>query len=108
MAKFKPGDKRPPGAGMKKGQKSLKVQAWERLGDYIINEGADRYLNYLRNLSDKEFSIEFKSVMEYFKPKLQRAEVKNDFGKYPFPNGLKIGFSDEIEMPVITIHRDSD
>jgi hypothetical protein len=99
MGKFKPGDKRPPGAGMKKGQKSLKTQAWDRLGEYIINEGAERYLKNLHNMKDKEFNYEFKSVMEFFKPKLQRAEVKQETtfnGLTPMPR-IYIGFSEKEE-----------
>jgi hypothetical protein len=86
---------------MKPGQKSLKVQAWERLGEYIINEGAERYLKNLQNMNDKEFNFEIKSVMEFFKPKLQRADVKQETtvkNLRTFPKHLYIGYTDEEEL----------
>lgn len=96
---FQKGHKRSPGAGMKPGQKSLKVMAWERLGEYIINEGADRYLETLRNLPDKEFNYEYRAVMEFFKPKLQRAEVKQETTLTDTsPRRIYIGFTEEEEL----------
>jgi len=70
---FQPGCAKSPDAGMKPGQKSAKTQAWERIGEYLINEGADRYKKILKAMSDEDFAQEFRFIMEYFKPKLSRS-----------------------------------
>jgi len=72
---FQKGCKKSKNAGMKKGQKSEKTQAWEAIGEYLIGEGAERYKNYLLELNDKDFSVEFKAIIEYFKPKLNRTDL---------------------------------
>ena len=94
---FHKGQSKHPDSGMKPGQKSLKVEAWERLGEYIINEGADRYLEYIRQLPEKDFIYEFRAVMEFFKPKLQRAEVKHE----------EVNPTD-IQLPIFKIVHDKD
>jgi len=76
---FKPGHKKIPGSGMQPGQKTAKVEAWERIGEYVIGEGADRYLKIMQEMPDKEFTKEFQAIIEYFHPKLQRSEIKAEF-----------------------------
>jgi len=71
---FQKGIDKVPGSGKKKGSKDQKTLAWERIGEYVIGEGADRYLQIIGNLPDKEFLNEFRAIVEYFKPKLQRSD----------------------------------
>lgn len=91
---FKKGYKRSPGAGMKKGQKTAKVQAWEELGEYIIGAGAEKYLEYITRLKAEDFARRYETMLEFFKPKMQRGENKTD---------LNVNV---IEMPQIIIKRD--
>lgn len=75
---FQKGIDKVPGSGKKKGSKDRKTLAWERIGEYVIGEGADRYVNILSNLPDKDFLFEFRAIVEYFKPRLQRAEIQTE------------------------------
>jgi len=75
---FQKGIDKVPGSGKKKGSKDQKTLAWERIGEYLIGEGADRYLSIITKLPDKEFLIEFRAIIEYFRPKLTRAQVQKE------------------------------
>lgn len=76
MAKFEKGHKKIPGSGMKLGQKTEKVQAWEELGNYFCNEGAQKYLSYITSLNGEVFARRYESMAEYFKSKQARHEVR--------------------------------
>jgi hypothetical protein len=56
------------------GVKKQKTHEWNLLGTYITREGADRYMNALRTLEDKDYIERFEKILEYFKPKLARSE----------------------------------
>lgn len=67
---FKKGHK-----GLKpKGAVSKKTRMWEDLGSYIVNEGAEKAMNYLMTLGDKDFFDRFNLMLEYFKPKQSRVQ----------------------------------
>lgn len=89
MGKFKKGDPKPPNSGIKKGQISEKKKAWEELGQYILNEGVDRYMEILATLPNEKFLDRFESILEYFKPKQTRQTVINE------------GEKKEINIPII-------
>jgi|TARA_R100001530_G_scaffold73484_1_gene51818 hypothetical protein len=63
-------------AGKPKGAKSEKTKAWEKLGYYIANEGAQKYLEYLEECEPEEYMKRFESTLEYFKPKLARNQTE--------------------------------
>ena len=63
--------------GRESGSKNVKTQAWERLGESIINEGAERFLKILSESDDKDFEKAYLMILEYFKPKQQRSEVNS-------------------------------
>ena len=89
MAKYKPGESGNL-KGKPKGAVSAKTKAWDRLGEYIINDGAERYSEYLSKLTEESFAIEFRAVLEYFKPRQMRTEIKADVNVEP----KKIGFKE--------------
>lgn len=70
--KFKPGN---PGGGRPKGA-TEKTKMWSRLGEYITQEGAERYMNILQGMGDDEFIKRFEMILEYFQPKQSRVEAK--------------------------------
>jgi len=72
---FQKGISKVPGSGKKKGSKDQKTLAWERIGEYVIGEGADRYLQIISDLPDKDFLNEFRAIVEFFRPKLRRSEI---------------------------------
>lgn len=73
---FQKGHKKYPGAGMQKGQKTAKVQQWEALGEYITNQLTGEAIDYLMTLPANERFENYLRLLEYFKPKLQRSEIK--------------------------------
>lgn len=61
--------------------KSKKTLLWEQLGNFITEEGAKEYLLYLKELrktDKKKFAEEYRAILEYFKPKQQRTELKGE------------------------------
>jgi hypothetical protein len=70
---FTKGQQKIERSGMKLGQKSAKAEAWERIGEYLITEGSERYLRIISEMPDDKFVKEFQSIIEYFKPKLNRS-----------------------------------
>ena len=75
---FQKGIDKVPGSGKQKGSKNQKTLAWERIGEYVIGEGADRYISIITTLPDKEFLTEFRAIIEYFRPKLTRTQVQRE------------------------------
>ena len=65
-------------AGKPKGTKSAKTKQWEELGAKIIGESAERFMSVLDNLDDENFMRNYLMILEYFKPKQQRTEIKGE------------------------------
>ncbi len=61
--------------GKIKGTKNKKTLAWDQLGDFFTEAGAERAKNILINATDKDFMLYYDKLMEYFKPKLQRTDI---------------------------------
>lgn len=61
-------------SGKPKGTKSEKTLAWEQLGDFITDAGAQRVKTILSDCSAKDFMTYYPLLLEYFKPKQQRIE----------------------------------
>jgi hypothetical protein len=59
-------------------KESLGLTGWERMCQYIKNEGADKYIETLHELSGKEFVIAYNAMTEFVKPKLARTEIAGD------------------------------
>ena len=64
--------------GKPTGTLSKKTKEWEELGTYIVQKGAKRYMNLLSKRLDDEYMDRFERILEYFKPKQQRREVRKD------------------------------
>jgi hypothetical protein len=70
MAKFKKGH-----SGYKPlGAKSEKTLAWEHLGEFITEAGAERVKSILGTCPPDKFMIYYPMLLEYFKPKLARVD----------------------------------
>lgn len=69
------------GPGRPKGSKSKRIKMWEEMGEWIVNEGVEKYLTYLKSMDPERYMDHFEAVLEYFKPKLSRTNVKNEGGQ---------------------------
>lgn len=68
---FKPGHK-----GFKpKGTLSNKTKAWENLGEFITEAGAERVKEILATCPPDKFLMYYTMLLEYFKPKLARVDT---------------------------------
>ncbi|MFZ7105914.1 MAG: hypothetical protein ACO1HD_04760 [Bacteroidota bacterium] len=65
---------RPPGI------QNERTKQWEELGKALLERHAERANEVLNNLDDDKFIDQFSKLLEYFKPKLARSEVKTNHG----------------------------
>lgn len=61
-------------SGKPKGTKSEKTLAWEQLGEFITESGAERVKSILSTCTPDKFMIYYPMLLEYFKPKQSRVE----------------------------------
>ena len=67
------------GAGRKEGSISQKKIMWNQMGEWFANEGAERALQHIMELEEpKEYLRAYMDMLEYFKPKMSRQEVKHE------------------------------
>jgi hypothetical protein len=60
------------------GAKSERVKMWESLGQYVVNEGAQRAMEVLAQMDDDQFLEQYMKMLEYFKPKQARVTHAGD------------------------------
>lgn len=60
------------------GTVSEKTLAWEHLGNFITESGAERVKEILATCNADKFMLYYPMLLEYFKPKLARTENKNE------------------------------
>ncbi len=64
------------------GALSEKTIAWNNLGDFFTQEGAERAKNVMMGADDEAFMRYYSGLIELFKPKLSRSDVnQNNTGK---------------------------
>ena len=61
-----------------KGAKSEKTLAWEHLGEFITESGAERVKEILGTCPPDKFMVYYPLLLEYFKPKLARTELNHE------------------------------
>ena len=64
--------------GIKKGQVQKRTRAWDQLGEFFTQAGAERAKEIMINADDKEFMAYYDKLVEYFRPKLQRTDITTD------------------------------
>lgn len=67
--------------GRPDGTKNKKTLQWEAIGDFLINDGANRAVKIMRECKDDKFMDYFNQLLEYFKPKLARTEITGKDGE---------------------------
>ena len=48
------------------------LTTWETMGEWLLNEGLDRYKIEMEKLKGKDYVFAHNTLVEYFKPKLNR------------------------------------
>jgi len=79
---FKKGESGNP-AGKPKGTISKKTEIWNEIGEWFANDGLDKYKDKVMEMLDSSSDVKclegmkrYEALLEYFKPKLSRTEVK--------------------------------
>ncbi|MCH8329906.1 MAG: hypothetical protein IH946_00755 [Bacteroidetes bacterium] len=73
---LQPGQTNNP-SGRKIGSKNKKTKAWEKLGDFLTNDGAARAKKIMMNSEDREFMVYYFRFVEFFKPKPSSTQLSN-------------------------------
>jgi hypothetical protein len=74
---FKKGESGNP-SGRPVGSVSEKIKMWESLGNYVVNQGAERAMHILHTMDDDEFLKYYLTMLEFFKPKQARVTHAGD------------------------------
>lgn len=51
---------------------------WNEMGEYVVNEGAEKYMKILMELDKETYMERFEKILEYFKPKQSRVENQHE------------------------------
>ena len=79
--KFKKGESGNP-KGKPKGALNEKTKAWDTLGNFFTEQGANRAAEIMMSADDEAFMRYYSGLIELFKPKLSRSDVnQNNSGK---------------------------
>ena len=74
---FKPGKSGNP-TGRPNGAKSEKTLQWEALGEALLTKHSERANKILETMPDDKFLDNYGKLIEYFKPKQARTEIKQE------------------------------
>lgn len=66
--------------GRGKGVKTKKTKAWEQIGDFLTEAGAQRAKKIMDKADDDSFMRYYAMFLEYFKPKQQRQTIVGEEG----------------------------
>lgn len=92
--------------GKPKGAKSNKtivkeqigLSTWESMAQWLVNEGLDRYKEQLQNLKGKDYVYAHTTLMEYFKPKLNRTTLEGGDKPIEMTQNIKLPNGAEIKL----------
>ncbi len=62
--------------GKPKGAVSEKAKFWNELKDFMVNEGAIKWKTELMKMEGQAFVVSYNNALEFFQPKLSRAQVE--------------------------------
>ena len=62
--------------GKQQGTPNAKTKQWEQLGESIVSVHTERFNSILTECDDETFLDNYLSVLEYFKPKLNRTAIE--------------------------------
>lgn len=56
-------------------KESVGLNSWEKLKSFIENEGAEKLVDEMQDMTGKNYVIAYSTLAEFIKPKLQRTTV---------------------------------
>ena len=62
--------------GRKKGSLDKRTEAWNNLGEFITEEGAQRAMRILGTLKDRDYLDQYGKLLQYFKPKRHHTQAE--------------------------------
>ena len=65
-------------SGRPQGAVSDKVRMWNELGEWFVQEGADKCMRIMNDMEDEEYIKHYTALLEYFKPKQARITHSGD------------------------------
>jgi N-methylhydantoinase B/oxoprolinase/acetone carboxylase alpha subunit len=80
-------ERQPPASAKRVKKKKTRIieavglDSWESIQDYLLTKGAKKFIDSINKLQDKSYVFSYLQAMEYFKPKLSRAEVTGKDGQ---------------------------
>lgn len=63
-------------SGKPKGAISEKTKLWNKLGEFVKTDMTEKFMVEVMTLEGREFVQAYKDILEFFKPKLARQEIK--------------------------------
>jgi DNA-binding Lrp family transcriptional regulator len=60
------------------GTVSEKVKMWNELGEWFVQEGAQKCMRIMNDMEDEEYIKHYTALLEYFKPKQARVTHAGD------------------------------
>ena len=60
------------------GTVSEKVKMWNELGEWFVQEGAQKCMRIMNDMEDEEYIKHYTALLEYFKPKQARITHSGD------------------------------
>lgn len=65
-------------SGRPQGAVSDKVRMWNELGEWFVQEGAQKCMRIMNDMEDEEYIKHYTALLEYFKPKQARITHSGD------------------------------
>ena len=69
-------------------KEALGLTGWDRLTEFLLNEGADKMVENIQQLKPSQYSVAFQALAEFVKPKLSGSELTGKEGKDLIPSDI--------------------
>lgn len=56
-------------------KESMGLDSWQKLADFVVKEGAEKWIQEAMKLTGKNYATVYTSLLEFIKPKLGRLDI---------------------------------